>query len=76
MTRCSTAPTRKSVANANVDFKVSGPAPSPTTLKLATKMDAVMDTTLRGWDLNRGVGDGSVAASDRWVLKAIVGVPF
>ncbi|NIA53062.1 hypothetical protein HAV22_05255 [Massilia sp. TW-1] len=91
-------------------FKVSGPAPSPTTVELATKMGyrvsdrlqvgierydefgdvrhpdnpfrgahtayAVVDTTLGGWDLNLGVGRGSVAASDRWVLKAIVGVPF
>jgi hypothetical protein len=96
--------------NANVDFKVSGPAPSPTTLELATKIGykvsdrlqvgmesydefgevrhldspfrqgrttyAVVDTTLSGWDLNLGVGRGSGAASDRWVLKAIVGVPF
>ena len=37
---------------------------------------AVVDTTLSGWDLNLGVGRGSVAASDHWVLKAIVGVPF
>lgn len=96
--------------NANVDFKVSGPAPSPTTLELATKIGykvsdrlqvglesynefgevahlgnpfrqerttyAVVDTTLSGWDLDLGVGRGSAAASDRWVLKAIVGVPF
>jgi hypothetical protein len=96
--------------NANVDFKVSGPAPAPTTLELAAKVGykvsdrlqvgmesydefgevrhldspfrqgrttyAVVDTTLSGWDLNLGVGRGSVAASDRWVLKAIVGVPF
>lgn len=96
--------------NANVDFKVSGPAPAATTLELATKVGykvsdrlqvgmesydefgavrhldspfrqgrttyAVVDTTLSGWDLNVGVGRGSGAASDRWVLKAIVGVPF
>jgi hypothetical protein len=37
---------------------------------------AVLDTSVRGWDLNLGVGRGYKAASDRWVLKAIVGVPF
>jgi hypothetical protein len=37
---------------------------------------AVLDTSVRGWDLNLGVGRGNAAASDRWVLKAIVGVPF
>ena len=37
---------------------------------------AVLDTALRGWDLNLGVGRGYQAASDRWVVKAIVGVPF
>lgn len=96
--------------NANVDFKVSGPAQSPTSLELATKLAyalsdrtqvgiesynelgavrrldnpfrqahttyAVVDTALAGWDLNLGVGRGNPAASDRWVLKAIVGVPF
>jgi hypothetical protein len=96
--------------NANVDFKVSGPAPSATSLELATKLGyalsadlqlgiesynelgplrrldnplrqahttyAVLDTAVRGWDLNLGVGRGNAAASDRWVLKAIIGVPF
>jgi hypothetical protein len=37
---------------------------------------AVLDTSVRGWDLNLGVGRGNAAASDRWVLKAIIGVPF
>ena len=37
---------------------------------------AVLDTSVRGWDLNLGVGRGNAAASYRWVLKAIVGVPF
>jgi hypothetical protein len=96
--------------NANFDFKVSGPAQSPASLELATKLGyavsdglqvgiesynelgevrrldnpfrqahttyAVIDTAVRGWDLNLGVGRGNVAASDRWVLKAIIGVPF
>jgi hypothetical protein len=96
--------------NANVDFKVSGPASSPASLELATKLSyavsdrlqlgiesyndlgelrrldsplrqahttyAVLDTEVRGWDLNLGVGRGNAAASDRWILKAIIGVPF
>ncbi|MGZ5200182.1 MAG: hypothetical protein ACXWC4_10475 [Telluria sp.] len=96
--------------NANFDFKVSGPEPSPATLELAGKIGyaisdstqvgiesyngmgevrrlgklgsqeqttyAVVDTSVRGWDLNLGVGRGYKAASDRWVLKAIIGVPF
>jgi hypothetical protein len=37
---------------------------------------AVIDTAVHGWDLNLGVGRGNKAASDRWVLKAIIGVPF
>jgi hypothetical protein len=37
---------------------------------------AVVDTSVRGWDLNLGVGRGYAAATDRWVLKAIVSVPF
>lgn len=103
--------TRWTVAlNANFDFKVSGPAPAPASLELATKVGyalsdrtqvgiesynelgevrrldapwqqahttyAVVDTAVRGWDLNLGVGRGNVAASDRWVLKAVIGVPF
>ncbi|GJI90815.1 MULTISPECIES: hypothetical protein [Duganella] len=37
---------------------------------------AVLDTAVRGWDLNLGVGRGNGAASDRWVIKMIVGVPL
>lgn len=37
---------------------------------------AVLDTSVKGWDLNLGIGRGNKQASDRWVLKAIVGVPF
>jgi hypothetical protein len=96
--------------NANLDFKVSGPAASPATLELAGKLAyrtdsgsrvgiesynglgelrhlaplarqprtvyAVLDTEVHGWDLNLGVGRGNGAAGDRWVIKAIVGVPF
>jgi hypothetical protein len=96
--------------NLNLDFKVSGPAASPTSVELASKLAyevspgcqlgiesynglgearrlgslgqqehttyAVLDTAVRGWDLNLGVGRGYKAASDRWVLKAVVGVPF
>ncbi|GAB3455446.1 hypothetical protein GCM10027321_07940 [Massilia terrae] len=96
--------------NVNVDFKVSGPVPAPTTVELATKLGyaisdgtqlgiesynelgqasrlghpgrqahttyAVLDTSVKGWDLNLGIGRGNQLASDRWVLKAIIGVPF
>lgn len=36
----------------------------------------VIDTDIRGWDVNLGVGRGLTPASDRWVLKAIVSVPL
>lgn len=96
--------------NANVDFKISGPAASPTSLEIDTKLAyktnggyqlglesynalgpfrqlgalgqqsqtlyAVVDTSIHGWDINFGIGRGYAAASDRWVLKAIIGVPF
>jgi hypothetical protein len=96
--------------NVNIDFKVSGPVPAPTTVELAGKLGysiadgaqigiesynelgqlrrlgspapkarityAVLDTSVQGWDLNLGVGRGNKAAGDRWVLKAIIGVPF
>lgn len=95
--------------NVNIDFKVSGPAPAPTTIGLASKLGyaisgkttaglesynelgearrlgnvgrrphttyAVVDTSMKGWDLNLGIGRGNRQASDRWVLKAIIGVP-
>ncbi|MET3137029.1 hypothetical protein AAKU61_001381 [Undibacterium sp. GrIS 1.2] len=97
-------------ANANIDWKISGPAPSPTSLeidsKIAYKTDqgfdigvesyneigavrhlgqlnqqsqtiyAVIDTSIKGWDLNLGIGRGLTTVSDRWLLKAIVSVPF
>ncbi len=37
---------------------------------------AVMDTSIRGWDLNLGVGRGLTGGTDHWVAKAVIGVPF
>lgn len=37
---------------------------------------AVIDRTMGDWDLNLGVGYGYGAPEDRWVIKAMVGVPF
>ena len=37
---------------------------------------AVIDTNVKGWDLNLGIGRGLTTVSDRWLLKAIVSVPF
>ncbi|HTD05203.1 hypothetical protein [Undibacterium sp.] len=96
--------------NLNIDWKVSGPVPSPTTLDVDTKISyktdrgyelgiesynelgavrqlghlnqqsqtifGVIDTSIRGWDVNIGVGRGLTPASDRWLLKAIVSVPL
>jgi hypothetical protein len=45
-------------------------------LRQAHTTYAVVDTSVRGWDLNLGVGRGNAAASDRWTLKAIIGIPF
>jgi hypothetical protein len=36
----------------------------------------VVDTEIGGFDLNLGVGRGTTAASDRWTIKAIIGVPL
>lgn len=36
----------------------------------------VLDTKVHGWDLNLGIGRGLTSVSDRWILKAIVNVPF
>ena len=36
----------------------------------------VLGTTVQGWDLNIGVGHGLNSASDRWLVKVIIGVPF
>ncbi len=37
---------------------------------------AVVDFSLRGWEFNLGLGRGLTTVSDRWVMKAIVTVPF
>lgn len=37
---------------------------------------AVSDLKVRGFDLNLGVGRGLTAPTDRWVLKAVIGVPL
>lgn len=37
---------------------------------------AVVDTSVDGWDFNFGIGRGFSTFSDKWVAKAIVGVPF
>lgn len=96
--------------NANIDFTVSGPAPAPAFLEIATKVGRAVsdnltlgfesyngvgefrrlghlgsreqasyftiDTKLRRWDLNLGIGHGYGANPDRLILKAIIGVPI
>jgi hypothetical protein len=98
--------------NTNIGFKIAGPADSPPTLSLATKVAyktdrdfqigfesynelgelgrlgslnlgqlsqtlyAVIDATVGGWDINFGLGRGWTSDSDRWVIKAVVSVPF
>lgn len=37
---------------------------------------AVIDTEVKGFDLNAGIGRGLTDASDRWVLKFIVGIHY
>ena len=37
---------------------------------------AVIDTNIKGWGLNFGIGRGLTTVSDSWLLKAIVSVPF
>ncbi|MEO5494985.1 MAG: hypothetical protein ABIR08_13275 [Sphingomonas sp.] len=97
-------------ANANVDFTVSGPAPGPASLEIATKLSYALspkfalgvenysgvgefralgrfgkseqasyitiDTTFGRWDLNLGIGRGYGANTDKWILKAVIGVPI
>jgi len=36
----------------------------------------VLDRSLGKWDLNLGVGYGYGAPEDRWIVKAVVGVPI
>ena len=96
--------------NANLDWNVMGPAPTPASFELDTKVAyavnakykvgfesynvigpvhqlgyleqqsqtlyAVVDTDIKGWDLNLGLGHGLTSISDQLILKAIVGVPF
>lgn len=37
---------------------------------------AVVDVAIHGWDLNLGLGRGLTPSTDRWLLKAVIGVPF
>jgi hypothetical protein len=97
-------------ANANLDFKVAGPAPAPASLEIATKVSYAItpklslgienytgtgeirrlghfgtseqstylnaDTSIGKLDLNLGVGHGYGNNPDKWIVKAIVGVPL
>ncbi|MBS1158316.1 MAG: hypothetical protein H6R15_735 [Proteobacteria bacterium] len=36
----------------------------------------VLDMARRGLDLNLGIGRGFTNAEDRWVVKAILAIPF
>ena len=36
----------------------------------------VIDTNIKGWDINFGVGRGFTSVSDRWLMKAVISVPF
>ena len=36
----------------------------------------VLDTSLGRWDLNLGAGYGYGRPEDRWIVKAVVGVPI
>ena len=97
-------------ANANVDFTVSGPAPGPASLEIATKLNyalspkfalgvenytgagefralghfssseqtsyVTIDASIGRWDLNLGVGRGYGANPDKWIVKAVIGVPI
>jgi hypothetical protein len=42
----------------------------------AHNLYGVVDTSIRGWDLNFGLGWGLTSVSDGLVAKAIIGVPF
>jgi hypothetical protein len=37
---------------------------------------AVIDANIRGYDMNFGIGRGYASAEDRWVVKAILAIPF
>jgi hypothetical protein len=96
--------------NPNLGFKISGPAASPPSVSVNTRIAykaegdieygiesynelgparrlgnlnqqsqtlfGVVDINLKGWDLNLGIGRGLTPASDRWLAKVIIGVPF
>ncbi len=54
-----------------------GPVRQPGPLnQFSQTVYAVLDTELSGWNLNFGVGRGFSIFSDRWVAKAIIGVPI
>ncbi len=62
-------------ANANVDFVVSGPEPSPASLELATKVSYNLgDRLALGVESYNGLGDlkalGHLGSSDQTVLAA------
>ena len=44
--------------------------------QLSQTIYAVIDATIKGWDINFGIGRGLTANSDRWVFKTVVSVPF
>jgi hypothetical protein len=96
--------------NANVDFTLSGPAPAPASLELASKLNyavsskvalgienftglgdlralgrfasseqasyVIVDTSIGRWDLNLGIGRGYGTNPDKWLIKAVIGVPI
>jgi hypothetical protein len=37
---------------------------------------AVVDVEVQGWDVNFGIGRGNTNASDKWVAKGIIALPF
>jgi len=37
---------------------------------------AVVDTEMRGFDLNFGIGRGMRNSEDQWIIKAILAIPF
>lgn len=67
-------------ANYKVGFEsynVIGPVHPPGYLEQQSQtLYAVVDTDIKGWDLNLGLGHGLTSISDQVILKAIVGVPF
>jgi hypothetical protein len=88
--------------NANLDFKVYGPASNPPSVDLDLKLSyfvtkavalgvetyddpfalgddssfVTLDASWAGWDLDLGVGSGYGTNPDRFLIKAIVGIPI